>query len=721
MPSFRNISRVILPIFLFASFLSAQTPSISRGERIDDLLSRMTLEEKISRMRNHSPEIPRLGIPEYDWWNECLHGVARNGVATVFPQAIGLAATWDPELIRRVAEAISTEARAKHHEDARNNRRGAYQGLTFWSPNINIFRDPRWGRGQETYGEDPFLTARIGVAFVRGLQGDDPTYLKTIATAKHFAVHSGPEATRHSFDARISKRDLFETYLPAFEALIREGGAWSVMGAYNRLDGVPCCASDFLLKKTLRDAWGFRGYVVTDCGAIWDMYTGHHTSPNAAEASTLAVKAGADLTCGDEYDSLAQAVQQGLITEKEIDVSVRRLLEAQFQLGMFDPPELVPYASIPFSENDSPVHDVLARKAAQASIVLLKNSGSLLPLKKDIPRIAVVGPYADNIEVLLGNYNGTPSHPVTILQGIKNAVANGVTVLHAQGMEAPETGRPATQASIDSAVEIAKRSDIVIAVLGISPLLEGEEMSVNVPGFNGGDRTNLNLPAGEEQLLRALHATGVPVVLVLTGGSALAVDWEHANIPAIMAAWYPGQQGGNAVADALFGECNPSGRLPVTFYSALNELPPFEHYDMAGRTYRYFNSKPLYPFGHGLSYTSFLYDELEIGEYRIPADDTIHVSFRVANTGNFDGDEVSQLYVRSLDAPAGSPIKSLKGFRSSFIKKGGQETIRIAVPVRELRVYDDVLGAYVVRPGKYEIQIGASSEDIRLIGRVEVF
>jgi beta-glucosidase len=696
-------------------------PSASLGSRVDDLLARMTLEEKISRMRNHSPAIPRLGIPEYDWWNECLHGVARNGVATVFPQAIGLAATWDRELIRRIADAISTEARAKHHEDARNNKRGAYQGLTFWSPNINIFRDPRWGRGQETYGEDPFLTARIGVAFVRGLQGDDAKYLKTIATAKHFAVHSGPEATRHSFDARISKRDLYETYLPAFEALIREGGAWSVMGAYNRLAGVPCCANDFLLRKTLRDDWGFRGYVVTDCGAIWDMYTGHRTSANAAEASVLAVKAGADLTCGSEYDSLAQAVQQGLITEKEIDVSVRRLLEAQFRLGMFDPPELVPYAAIPFSENDSPEHDALARKAAQASIVLLKNAGNTLPLKKDISTVAVIGPYADNIDVLLGNYNGTPSHPVTLLQGIRNKMSDRSRVLYARGMDAPESGRPVSQASIDSAVAIAKQAEVVITVLGISPMLEGEELNVRIPGFKSGDRTTLNLPAGEEQLLRALHATGKPVVLVLTGGSALAVDWENANIPAIVDAWYPGQQGGNAVADVLFGDHNPSGRLPVTFYSALNDLPPFEQYGMAGRTYRYLGSKPLYPFGHGLSYTIFRYDGLEIGGYRIPASDTIHVSFRVTNTGRFDGDEVSQLYVRSLDPTPGSPAKSLKGFRRTFIKKGGQETVRIAVPVRELRVYDDEAAGCVVRPGRYEIQIGASSEDIRLTGNVEVY
>ena len=697
--------------------------------RAADLVSRMTLDEKISQMQNDAPAIPRLSIQKYNWWNECLHGVARAGIATVFPQAIGMAATWNPDLIHEEADVISTEARAKYNDAISKGIHEIYYGLTFWSPNINIFRDPRWGRGQETYGEDPFLTSRIGVSFVKGLQGDNPKYFKVISTTKHFAVHSGPEPERHMFDARPSMRDLYETYLPAFEACIREGGAYSVMGAYNSDYGVPCTASKFLLTDILRDKWGFKGYVVSDCGAIWDIFYGHKYAPDVATASAQSVEAGCDLTCGSEYTSLKEAVARGLISEKEIDKAVESLMLARFKLGMFDPPDAVPYSKIPISDNNTEAHRLLARKVADQSIVLLKNANETLPLKKNVSSVAVIGLYADDLDVLLGNYNGTASQPVTILQGIKNKIGGTAKVSFAAGYNLledtnrvetvdPEFVKPANgfaghglyaeyfhnsdlsgkpvvtrvdsvmqqfwwrgfpgaeiskdyfsmrwtgtitppatgnyefnvttsgknrlyiddkliinnwnkpQASeatpktvymeegkeyeikveyadsvnyagvrlqwrrayelpkeknlIADAVSLAKESDAVIVVAGISPRLEGEEMPVNLPGFKGGDRTSLNLPANQEELLKALKATGKRIVLVIVGGSALAVNWEEQNIPAIIDSWYPGEEGGNGVADVLFGDYNPAGRLPVTFYKSVKDIPPFEDYDMKG-------------------------------------------------------------------------------------------------------------------------------------------
>jgi beta-glucosidase len=835
--------------------------------RVEDLVSRMTLEQKISQMQNSAAAIPELGIAEYDWWNECLHGVARNGVATVFPQAIGMAATWNPDLIYREADIISTEARAKHHEAIRNNEFRRFQGLTFWSPNINIFRDPRWGRGQETYGEDPYLTSRIGVAFVKGLQGDDPFYFKVISTPKHYAVHSGPEPMRHSFNAKVSERDLRETYLPAFRACIVEGGAWSIMGAYNRFRGESCSASELLLDSILRKEWGFQGYVVSDCGAIRDIFRGHHIVETAAEASALAVKAGCDLTCGREYLSLEEAVSKKLITEQEIDVSVKRMMTARFRLGMFDPDEMVPYAGIPFSENNSEEHNAFALKVARESMVLLKNENNALPLSHDLKSIAVIGPYADNLDVLLGNYNGTPSDPVTILKGIMNRAGEHTQVHYATGVLPPETyimaapipgdalrpagdmngnglkaeyfgnpdlegtpvlvrkdslmqmfwrsespgeGVPADSfsvrwtgiivppacgsyeiglftdergrfylngellfdhwdagedrffgadtvkfekgmeypivveyadlsgfagvrltwkkleepgdnlAMIGEAVKLASRSDVTIVVAGISPRLEGEEMRVSMEGFEGGDRTSLDLPKPMRDLIRSIHATGKPMVLVLTSGSALAVNWENENVPAILQAWYPGQQGGNAVADVLFGNYNPAGRLPVTFYLSVEDLPAFEDYTMEGRTYRYFRGKPLYPFGHGLSYTDFVYGDLQLDRAKAMENDTVLVTLNLANSGRSDGDEVVQLYVRDPELKEPQPVKSLKGFKRVFLRAGETKTVEIPLAVRDLGHWDVNRRGFVTKAGDYEIQAGASSADIRLKTRLVI-
>jgi len=680
-----------------------KNPSLPITQRVDDLVSRMTLEEKVSQMMSGAPAIKRLDIPEYNWWNECLHGVARAGIATVFPQAIGMAATWDPELIHSMAVATSDEARAKHHEAVRHNNRNIFFGLTFWSPNINIFRDPRWGRGQETYGEDPYLTSRIGVAFVKGLQGDDPRYLKVVSTPKHFAVHSGPEPERHTFDARISERDLRETYLPAFEACIREGKAFSIMGAYNRLDGEACCASHKLLEQILRGEWGFQGYVVSDCGAIGDIFLHHKLVKSMEEATALAVKRGCDLDCGEEYRALVKAVEQGLIREADINVAVKRLFEARFRLGMFDPPEMVRYAQIPYSVNDSPEHRELALKTARESIVLLKNDDHFLPLKKDLKSIAVIGPNADVVRVLLGNYEGTPSKAVTPLEGIRRKVSSHTQVLYAKGCEL--AGPSTDPKSFDEAIKNVRAADATIMVLGISPDLEGEEMTVNVPGFKGGDRLTLDLPEPQEKLLKAVQATGKPVAVVLLSGSALAVNWANQHVKAIVEAWYPGEEGGNAIADVLFGDYNPGGRLPVTFYKSVQQLPPFEDYNMAGRTYRYFKGEPLYPFGHGLSYTMFKYSNLKLSGEKIKPQDSLQVSVEVRNTGNLAGDEVVQLYVRHLNASVPVPIRSLAGFSRIHLEPRESRQVSFTVSPRQLSVVDDQ-GKRRVEPGEFQIEVG---------------
>ena len=830
-------------------------------KRLNSLLSQMTIEEKVSQMVYDAPAVERLSIPKYSWWNEGLHGLGRAGLATVFPQAIGLAATWNPDLMHQVATAISDEARAKHHQAVRLGIREIYSGLTFWSPNINIFRDPRWGRGQETYGEDPYLTTVMGIAFIKGLQGNHPEYLKLVATPKHFAVHSGPERDRHHFDARVGERDFRETYLPAFEACVKEAQAASIMGAYNRINGEPCCASKTLLEKILKDEWGFEGFVVSDCGAILDIYAHHQVVDTAAQASSLAVKNGCDLNCGNVYPALLEAVEQGLISEEIVTQAVERLFRARFRLGMFDPEETVPYTGIPYDVVDSKEHRELALEAARQSIVLLKNEYGLLPLSKDIHSIAVIGPNADDLGSLLGNYNGTPREPITPLKGIRNILPPKAKVYYAQGCEIaadvlpmnpippaylrpdkvagdteglkasyyqstnftgepsvvcvdpcvdfiwkdttplsgkwghpfavrwsgylvpPESGiyrlgvngfnqyhlyldgsciveyddihHPVLKSKdvhleaehaypirldyvnigLDpqvrllwsmprrdyqtEALNIARQAEVLVLVMGLSPALEGEEMPVQVQGFTGGDRTDISLPRPQLELLKSMHALGKPVILVLQNGSALAVGWADENIPAILEAWYPGQAGGQALAEVIFGDFNPSGRLPLTFYKALEDLPPFENYAMAGRTYRYFEGQPLYPFGHGLSYTTFSYSDLQIRPAQIKAGAQVTVRCDVTNTGDRAGDEVVQLYLRHLGVPDPAPLKELKGFGRISLEPGESKTVEFTLGAAQLRGYVEAEGWYV-HPGVVDVMVGRSSIDLPLNGQFEV-
>ena len=855
----------------------AQTPTYqntacSFDQRADDLVARMTLDEKISQMMNAAPAIPRLQIPAYEWWNEALHGVARAGSATVFPQAIGLAASFDTNLMSEVGSVISDEARAKHHDFVSRDSRLRYQGLTFWSPNVNIFRDPRWGRGQETYGEDPFLTAAMGVEFVKALQQSDGKYRKLDATAKHFAVHSGPEANRHEFDARPSERDLYETYLPAFRALVQEGKVVSVMGAYNRVNGESASASPRLLQNILRDDWGFKGYVVSDCDSVEDIYLFHKIVPTAAEAAALAVKTGDDLNCGNTYAALKEATEKGLITEQEINVSLKRLLLTRLELGMFDDASKVIWARIPYSVNQSKHHDELAREAAQKSLVLLKNDG-VLPLSSKQKNIAVIGPTADEIMSLLGNYYGTPAAPVTILQGIRAAVPATTQVNYSRGVDLVEgredpraapiiesaylrpdatsnvqglkgeyfrgrdfsgapvltrvdsrisfrwdrgsptddmvargemksadaipadnfsvrwTGQllvpasgsyefnvsandgvrlfingklivdswelsarlqsksakinleagksyaikleyfedirdaevrlswrlPNAKPAFEEAMDVAKASDVIVFVGGLTGDVEGEEMTVNYPGFAGGDRTDIRLPQIQQKLLESLKTTGKPIVVVLTTGSALAVDWAKKNADAILVAWYGGQRGGSAVADVLFGAENPAGRLPITFYKADEKLPAFDDYSMHNRTYRYFTGQPLFPFGHGLSYTEFEYSHLTLSKKFVHPDKDITLSVDVKNSGEREGDEVVQLYAQAVSPKKPHAIKELRGFKRIHLVPGETKTVHFTIkPNKDLTRYDTSSKKYVVDTGKYQLQIGASSEDIRV-------
>ena len=714
-----------------AGALPAQTPDylnqdLAFERRVNDLVGRMTLEEKVSQMKDVAPAIERLGIPEYNWWNEALHGVARSGLATSFPQAIGLAATWDDSLIFQMATVISDEARAKHHEYVRAGSRQRYQGLTFWSPNINLFRDPRWGRGQETYGEDPFLTGRLAVQFIRGMQGDDPKYLKTVATVKHFAVHSGPEPERHSFDAVVSERDLRESYLPHFAAGIREGGAYSLMCAYNRVDGKAACGSDMLLEGILRGEWGFSGYVVSDCGAIDDIYLRHKVVATGAEAATLAVKTGTDLECGRVYTNLVDAVKQGLITEQEIGTAVKRLFLARFKLGMFDSPDRVRWAQIAYGVLDRPTHRELARRVARESIVLLKNAGGVLPLRKDLGILAVLGPNADQWRMLLGNYNGMPADPVSPLRGIREAVGRGTRVLYARGADLadgfPGTDGPSVPAETLAveAVKAARQADAVVLFLGLTARLEGEEMRVELEGFRGGDRTRIDLPAAQERLLERIVAVGKPTVLVLLNGSALAVSWAQQHVPAIVEAWYPGQAGGTAIADVLFGDYNPGGRLPVTFYKSVDDLPPFDDYRMEGRTYRFFKGTPLYPFGYGLSYTSFAYKQLRTSAGTLRADDTLTVRVDVTNTGQREGDEVVQLYVRHLGSRVTRPREDLRGYRRVTLRPRETRTVQFPLVAASLAYWNPDSHRWVVEDEPVEIAVASSSADLRLRRTVRV-
>ena len=812
------------------------------ARRVDDLVGRMTLEEKVSQMQNHAVGIPRLNVPEYDWWSEALHGIARSGYATVFPQAIGLAATWDVPLMHEVATTISTEARAKNSEALRHGIHSIYYGLDVWSPNINIFRDPRWGRGQETYGEDPFLTSRMGVAFVEGLQGDNPHYYKVIATPKHYVVHSGPESTRHTANIDVSPHDLEDTYLPAFRATVKEAKAGSLMCAYNAIDGQPACANTYLLSDTLRKTWGFKGYVTSDCGAVGDIAEGHKFAPDVEHASVDAVRAGTDTSCGNEYASLTRAVHDGLIAEAEIDRSVKRLFTARFELGLFDSAAKVAYARIPFSEDDSVAHRELARRVAEKSMVLLKNDG-ILPLKKSVRTIAVIGPNAAALAAIEGNYNAIPSHPVLPLGGMEAKFGNRAKVLYAQGSpyvaELPVpvprtilhpakgsaafglkgeyfdnielTGRPAvtridqqvdfdwnaaapvpevkatafgvrwtgiiappvpgkyefsfrgeaknvrvfldgapvmqaqakgpfvldlsdakshalrieyshhaklfdagltfdwmppTEAERTEAVNVARQADVVVAFVGLSPDLEGEEMPVHVKGFDGGDRTDIELPAVQKEMLEAVAATGKPVIVVLMNGSALAVKWARDHAAAVLEAWYPGEEGGAAIADTLAGDNNPAGRLPVTFYAGTDELPPFDDYSMANRTYRYFTGTTLWGFGYGLSYSKFTWSDVKLSAEKLTTGNPLTVDAEVENTGAAKGDAVSEIYLKN-PASSTAPVHSLVGFVRTPLNGHERQHIHVVIDPRNLStVAAD--GTRSIEAGEYSIFIGGA-------------
>ena len=692
-----------LPVF--------KDPNRTIDERVNDLISRLSLEEKISQMLYFSSALSSVGIPEYNWWNECLHGVARAGVATVFPQAIGMAASFNQDLLYEVASAIADEARAKHHEFAKKEERGIYKGLTFWSPNINIFRDPRWGRGQETYGEDPYLTGRLGVAFIRGLQGDHPKYLKVAACAKHFAAHSGPEILRHEFNAVVGPKDLRETYLPAFRDAVIEAKVESVMGAYSRVNGEPACASPTLLQKILREEWGFNGHVVSDCGAIQDIHEHHKCTSSPEESAALAVNNGCDLNCGRVFTALQKAVEQGLISEQTIDQAVARLFKTRFKLGMFDPPELVPYANIPYEINDCPEHRQLALQAARESMVLLKNENNLLPLNREkIKKVAVIGPNADSKDILLGNYFGIPSQYVTPLAGIRAHVGPEVQVIYAPGCDL-ETNTPdfwgeSPTSGFAEALAAVERADVAILCLGLSPKLEGEEGAVaNSDG--GGDRISLELPGMQEELLKAVMTVGKPVVLALFNGSPIAINWAQENIPAIIEAWYPGEEGGTALAEVLFGDYNPGGRLPVTFVKSLDQLPPFTDYSMKGRTYRYMQEEPLYPFGYGLSYTTFTYRNLALDKtcFALGQDQTVRITVEVENTGPVAGDEVVQLYLKHIEAVVDTPIWELQGFKRLSLAPGEKQTVEFILQPRQLAVVDET-GTFRLEPGKIQIYVG---------------
>ncbi|MDE3104796.1 MAG: glycoside hydrolase family 3 C-terminal domain-containing protein [Acidobacteriota bacterium] len=832
--------------------------ALPTDQRVNDLIGRMTLEEKVQQMRDHAPAIPRLGVPRYDWWNESLHGVAFAGYATNFPQVIGMSATWDTRMVHTMAQTISTEARAKYNQAMREDHHEMFFGLTFWAPNINIFRDPRWGRGQETYGEDPYLTGRMGVAFVTGMQGDDPRYLKVVSTPKHYAVHSGPEPLRHQFNVDVTPHDLEDTYLPAFRATVTEAHAQSVMCAYNAIDGAPACASTLLLKDHLRDAWGFDGYVVSDCAAVADVNTGHHFAPDMAHAAAAAVKAGTDLECGfakgQAFPALVEAVQQNLITEAELNVALQRLFRARFRLGMFDAPESYAYGQIPLSENNSAEHRALSLQAARESMVLLKNANHTLPLRADVRRIAVVGPTAELVQSLQGNYNGPPPSPVDPLLGMerrfgaeKVAYAQGASLVEGLAMPVERTalhpasgtgngltgeyfaspdlsGTPVltrTDSSINfnwdkvvplaglqrnnysvrwtgtftppapgdyrlgvrvnycyacensegfnlyvddklvvsdagrktgerggatdaplhfdsvaphtlrleyrhgtgsagidltwqapaavlraEAVAAANSADVVVAFAGLSPGLEGEEMPVKLPGFAGGDRTAIDLPAVQEELLKALAATGKPLVVVLQNGSALAVNWAAAHASAILEAWYPGEEGGTAIAETLAGDNNPAGRLPLTFYRSLDQLPAFTEYSMQGRTYRYFQGSPLYRFGDGLSYTTFAYSGIKAPAAAVKAGDAVTIEAEVKNTGTRAGDEVVELY---LTQPSGyqTPLRVLAGFERVHVEAGQSVHVGLTLDPRSLGQVDEH-GTRVILPGEYTVSLGGA-------------
>ena len=680
----------------------------SNIERVQDLISRMTLAEKVSQMSHPAKGIPRLEIPAYNFWSEALHGVARNGRATVFPEPMGLASTWNPELILKMGSAIGDEARAKYHETVRvKGDTDIYQGLTFWSPNVNIFRDPRWGRGQETWGEDPFLTGEMGAAFVRGLQGDHPRYLKAAACAKHYAVHSGPEKLRHTFDAIVSNHDLYETYLPAFKKLVVEAKVEAVMGAYNRTLGEACCASTLLLSDILRNEWGFEGHVVSDCGALSDIHNNHHITQDAAESAALALKAGCDIGCDCVYDAIPEAIERGLITEVDLDRALGRTLTTRFKLGMFDPPEMVPYANTPLSVVGCETHTQLAYETAVQSVVLLKNQGNILPLKPDLRSILVVGPTATSLEALLGNYHGLNTQLTTLLEGIIGSLPEGVRLEYRPGCQLVSSNLNAS----DWSVFEAGNCDVTIACMGLTPHLEGEEGDAILTTENG-DRSDILLPPVQLEYVKKLAASSARVVLVLTGGSPIALGEVADLVEAVVFAWYPGQEGGKAVADVIFGRRTPTGKLPITFPKALDQLPPFDDYSMENRTYRYAKTDPLYPFGFGLSYNRFAYSNLQLNNRNIKAGDNLKGSFYLTNLGNVEADEITQEYITDLDMSFTSPRFRLVGFQRVRIQPGERKEIKFSINSEDLKVVDEN-GNSRLAPGKYKLTIGGCSPGSR--------
>jgi beta-glucosidase len=682
-------------------------PNLPVSERVHDLLSRMTLSEKLSQFIHNADGIPRLGMATYNFWSEGLHGVGRNGRATVFPQAIGMSATWNPALVKSIASAVGDEGRAKFHETLRTKgETNLYQGLTFWSPNINLFRDPRWGRGQETWGEDPFLTGEMGTAYVRGLQGDDPKYLKTAACAKHFAVHSGPEKLRHSFDAKVSYRDLNESYLPAFKKLVIEGKVEAVMGAYNRVLGEPACASKLLIHDILRGEWGFTGHVVSDCWALSDVHEGHHYTSGPVETAALALKIGCDLSCGCTFEHLGEALEQRLISQADVDLALSRVLTTRFKLGMFDPPDQVPYASTPMSVVGSKKHRNLAYRAALESAVLLKNRNHILPIASQVKSIFVTGPAAASLDVLLGNYYGINNKMVTFIEGIVDRLPEGIRLEYRPGCQWTQESGILHNRAEDEAIG----ADLTIVCAGTSPLMEGEE-GESILNAEAGDRTLLELPAVQQEFIRKLAKLGARIVLVLTGGSPIALGEIAEIVDAILFVWYPGQEGGRAVASLLFGDSSPSGKLTITFPKATADLPPFEDYRMAGRTYRYATREPLFPFGFGLSYAYFEYHDLKI----IPPVDPA-IGFRVAvtlkNTGSVTADEVVQLYFKALETRLPTPLSQLIAFQRVNLKPGQIKTVNFYIKPEMLMLVDEE-GRFKLQPGKYQLTAGGCSPGAR--------
>lgn len=678
-------------------------PDISFEERLQMLISEMTIEEKISQLTYDAAAIERLGVPEYNWWSEALHGVARNGRATIFPQPIGLGATFDRELIHSIYSAVSDEARAKFTIAQEIGNYAQYAGLTFWTPNVNIFRDPRWGRGMETYGEDPYLTSQLGMEVVKGLQGDHPKYLKSGACAKHYAVHSGPEALRHEFDAITSLKDLHETYLPAFKALVTEANVESVMGAYNRVLGEPACASKLLVGDILFRDWGFKGHFLSDCWAIQDFHTGHMVTGDVAESAAMALNHGVSLNCGNSFPALGEALDRGLVTETTIDERLAELFITRFELGLFDPPSMNPYNEVDESVINCEEHEEIAYTAALKSMVLLKNNG-VLPLKKDLKTLYITGPQANNSTVLLGNYYGVSNRLVNILEGITSRISAGTTVDYRMGvLEYWDNVNP-----VDWASGGARNHEATIVVLGISQLLEGEE-GESLASPSKGDRLDLNLPANQLEYLRKLKAGhDNPVIVVMTGGSPITMPEVEELADAILWVWYPGQEGGNAVADLIFGNEVPSGKLPLTFPKSVDQLPPYEEYSMAERTYRYVTSKPLYPFGYGLSYTDFSFNDLHLDREEIAADEALTVSVRVKNRGEMDAEEVVQLYVTVPDRKGNQPRWSLKNFTRITLNKGSSTEVLFKLDRPALEQFTEDGEAEVVT-GEYRVYVGNGS------------